>query len=121
MRVGVYKTTILVGVLFMYKIIIFVPESHLEELKSALFECGAGKNGNYDQCSWEVKGKGQFRGLEGSDPYIGDKFEKIVIDEYKLEIGCKSSVVKSAIAAIEKIHPYETPVYEIYKTVKFKH
>lgn len=121
MRVGEYKTTILVGALLMYKIIVFVPESHLEELKTALFKCGAGKNGNYDQCSWQVKGKGQFRGLEGSEPYIGDKFEKMVIDEYKLEMACKTSVVKAAISVIEKVHPYGTPVYEIYKIVKFKH
>ncbi len=102
----------------MYKIIIFVPESHVEELKIALFNCGAGKVGNYDRCSWQTKGKGQYRGLEGSDPYIGDKFETKVIDEYKLEMVCKSSVVKAVIEQIKKVHPYETPAYEIYKIAK---
>lgn len=34
----------------MYKICFYVPESHLEKVKEALFAAGAGKIGNYDSC-----------------------------------------------------------------------
>ena len=40
----------------MYKLCFFVPESHVEEVKEALFEQGAGKIGQYDCCAWEVLG-----------------------------------------------------------------
>jgi len=43
----------------MYKIVFYVPESHLEAVKQVMFGAGAGKIGNYDQCAWQVKGNGQ--------------------------------------------------------------
>lgn len=53
----------------MYKMCYFVPESHLETTKSALFEVGAGRIGDYDCCAWQCKGQGQFRPLDGSQPF----------------------------------------------------
>ena len=55
----------------MYKLIFFVPESHLDKTKKSLFEIGCGVQGNYENCAWEVKGKGQFLPTEDSKPYIG--------------------------------------------------
>ena len=42
---------------FMYKIEFYVPESHLEAVKRAMFGAGAGKIGNYDSCCWQIKEK----------------------------------------------------------------
>ena len=53
----------------MYKIEFYVPESHLEAVKRAMFGAGAGKIGNYDSCCWQIKGLGEFRPLEGATPY----------------------------------------------------
>jgi hypothetical protein len=44
----------------MYQLIFYVPETHCESVKSALFKVGAGKVGDYDQCAWQVLGTGQF-------------------------------------------------------------
>ncbi|MEQ8952612.1 MAG: NGG1p interacting factor NIF3, partial [Gammaproteobacteria bacterium] len=55
----------------LYKIEFYVPESHLEQVKSAMFAAGAGRAGEYDSCAWQTLGQGQFRGLEGSSPYLG--------------------------------------------------
>ncbi|MGB1498121.1 MAG: NGG1p interacting factor NIF3, partial [Alloalcanivorax venustensis] len=52
-----------------YKLCFYVPEEHAEAVKNAVFEAGAGRIGNYDCCSFQVAGQGQFRPLEGSDPY----------------------------------------------------
>ena len=38
----------------MYKLCFFVPKSHVESVKLALFALGAGKIGNYDCCAWQV-------------------------------------------------------------------
>ena len=40
----------------MYKFCYFVPESHLEQTKQALFDVGAGKIGEYDSCAWQEDG-----------------------------------------------------------------
>ncbi len=47
----------------MYKICFYVPESHLEKVKEALFATGAGRIGDYDHCCWQTRGTGQFRPL----------------------------------------------------------
>ena len=50
----------------MYKLCFFVPESHVEQVKAALFAQGAGKIGEYDCCAWQVLGTGQFKPLAAS-------------------------------------------------------
>ena len=55
----------------MYKLTVFVPDSALQQVKSALFAAGAGKIGDYKQCCWQVQGIGQFMPLAGSTPHIG--------------------------------------------------
>ena len=101
----------------MYKVVVFVPESHLENVKAAMFSAGAGCIGNYDCCSWQVKGEGQFRALEGSQAYIGElnKLEKV--EEFRLELVCSESNIKPAIQALLNAHPYETPAFEVLKMI----
>jgi hypothetical protein len=36
----------------MLKLIYYVPESHLESTKLAIFGAGAGGIGNYEHCAW---------------------------------------------------------------------
>ena len=55
----------------MLKLIFYVPVESAETVKAALFNTGAGKIGNYDQCSFETLGMGQFRALPGANPSIG--------------------------------------------------
>ena len=63
----------------MLKLIYYVPESHLESTKLAIFEAGAGGIGNYEHCAWQVLGTGQFKPVKGANPFIGalDTLEKI--------------------------------------------
>jgi len=99
----------------MYKMCYFVPESHLEQTKQALFAVGAGRIGEYDSCAWQCKGQGQFRPLEGSDPYLGSQGEVEVVDEFKVELVCKDSLIHDALKALKQAHPYEEPAYEIFR------
>ena len=63
----------------MFKISFYVPETHLELVKNAMFDAGAGRIGNYECCSWETSGTGQFKPRAGSQPFIGElnKLEKV--------------------------------------------
>ncbi|MDX1320662.1 MAG: YqfO family protein [Oceanospirillum sp.] len=99
----------------MYKLAFFVPESHLEPVKNAVFETGAGRIGHYDHCCWQIKGQGQFRPLEGSHPHIGSQNELETVEEYRVELVCEDSLIKQAIAAMKLAHPYEEPAYDVFR------
>ena len=101
----------------MYMLVTYVPEDNLEKVKSAIFFAGAGAIGNYSNCSWQVKGQGQFKPENGSSPFLGEinKLEKV--DEYRLEFACKESGIKKIVEALLKAHPYETPAYHVIKVL----
>ncbi|WP_296934861.1 YqfO family protein [uncultured Marinobacter sp.] len=99
----------------MYKMCYFVPETHVEQTKQALFDAGAGRIGDYDCCAWQSLGKGQFRPLEGSDPFLGKAGEIEAVDEYKVELVCADELIQDALAALKRAHPYEEPAYEVYR------
>lgn len=103
----------------MYKICFFVPPDHSERVKQALFNAGAGRIGDYNQCSWQTAGTGQFRPLEGSTPFIGKQHNLETVDEFKVELVCDEAHIKPAITALKNAHPYETPAYEVYKLEDF--
>ena len=101
----------------MYKLGFYVPQSHLEQVKEALFAAGAGRIGDYDKCSWQVLGQGQFRPLAGSEPFIGapGKLERVA--EYRVEMVCAPDRVRSAVAALRSAHPYEEPAWDLVQLV----
>ena len=98
----------------MFKICFFVPDSHVEAVKQAMFEAGAGHYENYDCCSWQTPGIGQFRPLEGSSPYLGDKGVIETVAEYKVEVLCAEEYLAQVIAAMTHAHPYEVPAFEAW-------
>lgn len=103
----------------MYKICFFVPKEEKERVKAAMFLAGAGKIGNYDSCAFEFQGRGQFRALEGSNPFIGEQNKLEFVDEYKVEMVCSEQTIQNVVFALKKNHPYETPAYEVFKMEKF--
>ncbi|MEX0619118.1 MAG: NGG1p interacting factor NIF3 [Pseudohongiellaceae bacterium] len=103
----------------MYKIECYVPDSHLEVVKKAMFSAGAGRVGDYDCCAWQTKGQGQYRPLEGSSPYKGTTGQLEQADEYKIELVCAGEKLAEAIAAMKAGHPYEEPAYSVVKLELF--
>lgn len=98
----------------MYKLAFFVPESHLETVKNAVFSTGAGKIGDYDYCCWQVKGQGQFRALQGSNPFIGQQGVIESVEEYRVELVCEDALIRAAVTALKQAHPYEEPAYDVF-------
>ncbi len=105
-----------------YKLVVYVPESHLELLKSALFAAGAGRQGCYDRCCWQTPGTGQFRPLEGSQPFIGEaaKAQGVVeqVAEYRVEMLCAEAVLKTVLTALVDTHPYEEPAFDVFERLE---
>lgn len=100
----------------MYLLVFYVPLSEAEGVKRALFEAGAGRIGAYQECSWEVLGRGQFRPLEGSSPFLGREGQLARVDEVRVEMVVEASLVEGVIKAFLKTHPYEVPAYHVLKT-----
>lgn len=96
----------------MYKLCFYVPESHLEAVKEAVFATGAGRIGDYDSCCWQVRGDGQFRPLEGSRPFLGSPDRVEHVSEFRVELVCDEQTVRPAIAALYRAHPYEEPAWD---------
>lgn len=95
----------------MYFLSYYIPQDDHERVKQALFACGAGKTGNYDQCCWEVSGHGQFRPLAGSNPASGNINQLKKLAEYKVEIVCEDHLIRKVVETLLREHPYEQPAY----------
>ncbi len=98
----------------MQKLCFYVPESHLEEVKLAIFNAGAGRYEKYEHCAWQILGQGQFKPLKGSQPFIGSENQLEIIPEYKVETICKEEYLDAVVKALKAAHPYEEPAFEIY-------
>ena len=103
----------------MYKLSFFVPKEHKEDVKNALFSLGVGSYEKYDRCSWEIEGDGQFRPLQGADPFVGSINKTEHIKEFKVEMICKDEMIKKAVETLKKAHPYEEVAYEVLKMEDF--
>ena len=97
----------------MYKIFVFVPIDSTDIIINAAAEAGAGKIGNYSHCAFITKGKGNWKSLEGAHPTIGTVGKMSREPENKIEMLCPEYKLKDVIAAIKKVHPYETPVIDV--------
>ncbi|MFZ5883691.1 MAG: divalent cation tolerance protein CutA [Chloroflexota bacterium] len=95
------------------KLEIFVPQDHALKLADALSEIGVGVIGNYDHCVALTPVRGFFRPLPGSNPFEGEQGKINEVAEYKLEVNCRRELVKEALQAIKRVHPYEEPVINV--------
>lgn len=103
----------------MFAISVYIPEANLESVKAAMFAAGAGKIGNYDSCSWQTLGQGQFRPLENAKPHLGQQGVVEQVKEWKVEMVCDEGMIQNVIRAMKAAHPYETPAYLVWKPLEF--
>lgn len=98
----------------LYKIAVYIPTGHEEQVRNALNEAGAGCAGNYSHSTFQSVGTGTFKPLEGADPFIGKVGELEKVKEVRLETIVSASNLNKAIRAMVKSHPYEEVAYDIY-------
>ncbi|WP_309613187.1 Nif3-like dinuclear metal center hexameric protein [Flavobacterium sp.] len=112
---GMVNTRILVPKQnFIQKLVTYTIPENVEELRNALFEAGAGKIGNYEDCSFNSKGIGTYMGNEDSNPEIGERFEFVENEEIKIEVTFEKQLQSKILKALFKNHVYEEVAYEIY-------
>lgn len=103
----------------MYKISFLVPTTHVDQVKVAMFDQGAGTIGNYKHCAWQTLGEGQFMPLDHAQPFIGQNNQLTKVSEYCVQIICADDIIHSVIAALKETHPYEEPAYDVIKMESF--
>ncbi len=98
------------------KISVYVPEDNVNEVRLALMQNGAGKIGaEYEECSFQTLGTGEFKPSEKANPTIGEKGELTAVSEVKLEAVVPSSVADNVIKAVRIAHPYEEPAIDLVR------
>jgi dinuclear metal center YbgI/SA1388 family protein len=105
---------------FIKKLVTYTVPENVAQLKQALFAAGAGKIGNYENCSFTSQGMGSYQGNENSNPVIGEKLELVEAHEIKLEVTFEKHLETKILKALFDHHVYEEVAYEIYD-LKNKH
>jgi dinuclear metal center YbgI/SA1388 family protein len=96
------------------KIVVFTPDKDLAKVSDAMFAAGAGRIGQYRECSFRQAGTGTFFGLEQSNPTIGEKGRREEVYEWRLEVLCASGLAEKVVAAMRAAHSYEESAYDVY-------
>jgi len=96
------------------KLVTYIPASHFEKVRQAVFEAGAGHIGNYDLCGYSVEGKGTFRALDGAHPFAGQCGTLHTESEIRFETVFPAHLNRKIVNALVCSHPYEEPAFDIF-------
>jgi dinuclear metal center YbgI/SA1388 family protein len=99
------------------KLVTFVPPGAGEPVLDAVAGAGAGRIGDYERCSFRVRGTGTFRPGAGADPYSGSVGEDAAEEEYRLEVELPRPRAGAVVAALVAAHPYEEVAYDLVPLV----
>lgn len=96
-----------------YKLVVFVPRGHEEEVRDAILASGAGRIGAYDRVSFSSQGVGTFRGDQETHAFIGTPGELVATEEVRMEIIVPAPLLNKAVSRMLKAHPYEEVAYDL--------
>ena len=96
------------------KLVAYVPDSDLGKVSDAVFAAGAGRIGQYTECSYRLAGKGTFFATDATNPTVGQKGRREEVEEWRLEVVVPESMLTSVVAAMRKAHSYEEPAFDVY-------
>jgi len=98
-----------------YKLAVFVPHTHAEQVYAAMCAAGAGRLGSYSHCAFLSRGEGRFLPLEGACPSLGAVGTPESVPETRLEMLVSPGRAAAVTAAMLEAHPYETPAYDLVR------
>lgn len=96
------------------KVVVFVPPDEVDRVAEAMFAAGAGRIGDYEKCSYRLRGTGTFFGTEATDPTIGQRGRLETVDEVRLESVVATDALAKVLGAIRRVHSYEEPAIDVY-------
>ncbi len=96
------------------KVVVFTPDKDLGRVTDAMFAAGAGRIGQYSECSYRLQGTGTFFGSDATNPTVGQKGRREDVAEWRLEAVCPERDVDAVVTAVRRAHSYEEPAYDVY-------
>jgi dinuclear metal center YbgI/SA1388 family protein len=97
-----------------FKVVVFVPPKDREPVLDSAFAAGAGRIGDYEQCSFTTAGRGTFFGMEGTTPTVGKSGRRETVREWKVEVVCPGGRLAAVLATIRSSHSYEEPAIDVF-------
>lgn len=85
----------------------YAPLSEAENIRQALYKAGAGKIGNYEECSFNSLGLGTFTAKGKAKPFLGSLNVAHEEKEVKIEVVYPVHVERKLLKALHQAHPYE--------------
>jgi len=98
----------------LFKLVVFVPDTHVQAVQNAIHKAGAGHIGQYSHCLFMTEGTGTFLPLEGSSPFIGQQGKVENVKEIRMETIVPAKSRRRVVNALLKAHPYEEVAYDLY-------
>ena len=95
------------------KLTFYSPQSHTQQVLSAIHTVGAGVVGNYTQCAFTTTGTGQFQPNEFASPYIGKAQQLEKVNEDSVEVVFPIYLQSKIIQLLKVTHPYEKPAFDV--------
>ncbi len=99
-----------------YKVVVYATQPERPTILEAAFGAGAGRLGEYSECSFSGEGVGTFRGSPGSNPTIGEPGgRRESVPECRIELLCPGPRRAEILAAIRRVHSYEEPAIDLIR------
>ena len=96
------------------KLTTFIPKENTEIVLSKLHEAGAGRIGNYKNCSFSLEGTGSFLPGTEANPSIGKSGRAEKVNENRIEVIFPSYLKTRILNTLFKVHPYEEVAYYLH-------
>lgn len=89
------------------------PKDALDKVREAVCKAGAGRIGDYTQCSFSGEGEGTFLGGDGTNPTVGMAGRLERAKERRLEVVFHWKLLEQVLKAAKAAHPYEEMAYDV--------
>lgn len=95
------------------KLVAYVPETHVDAVRTAICEAGAGHIGRYADCTFAAPGTGTFRPGADTSPFIGTPGTLERVPEIRLETVVPRARERAVLDALFASHPYEEVAFDL--------
>jgi dinuclear metal center YbgI/SA1388 family protein len=98
----------------MRKIAVFVPPDYVENVTGAMAAAGAGLLGDYEYCSFRLRGTGTYKPLDGAQPFAGSVGTLEQAEEIRIEMVVPAWRLSPVVKAMISAHPYDEVAYDVF-------
>lgn len=95
------------------KLSVYVPRDAASKLSAALFNAGAGRIGNYEECQFSSEGLGTFKPVREANPAEGEFGVRNIVEELKIDYLVSTHRLTAVLKVMKENHPYEEVAHDI--------